>query len=184
MQIPLQITFKNMETNEVIESEIRKRAKKLDKFFDHIMSCRVVVDLPHKRKVRGNQYDIRIDITVPGSEIAVTKSSPDPDATHKDPHMAIKDAFSAAARQLEDFSRRIRGDVKTHEAQPEGMITELNVEEGFGRLSTPDGRSIYFHKNSVLDKDFSELETGMAVRFSEEPGDKGPQASTVKVIKP
>lgn len=183
MEIPLQITFKNMETDNALEKEIRERAKKLDKFFDHIMSCRVVVDIPHKHKVRGNQYDIRIDITVPGNEIVVTRSTLDPDKTHKDPYISIKDAFNTAVRQLEDYARRLRGDVKTPETPPLGVISELNIEEGFGRISSTDGKSLYFHKNSVLDTKFEELQVGMGVRFAEEQGDKGPQASTVKVIE-
>ena len=184
MEIPLQITFKNMDSSEVIENEIRQRAKKLERFFDHIMSCRVVVDVPHKHKVKGNRYDIRIDITVPpGNEIVVTKSSPDPDKTHKDPYMAIRDAFSSAARQLEDYARKLRGDVKTETIQPVGVISEINRNEGFGRISTSDGKLIYFHKNSVLDEDFNNLSTGMRVRFAEEKGEKGTQASTVKLIK-
>lgn len=183
MEIPLQITFKNMETDYAFEKEIKERAKKLDKYFDHIMSCRVVVDIPHRHKVRGNQYEIRIDITVPpGNEIVVTRS-PDPDKAHKDPYMSIKDAFNAAARQLEDYARRLRGDVKTHVTPPMGVISELNIEEGFGRISSTDGKSIFFHKNSVLDTKFEELEVGMGVRFAEEQGNKGPQASTVKVIE-
>lgn len=184
MEIPLQITFKNMETDNALEKEIRERAKKLDKYFDHIMSCRVVVDIPHKHKVRGNQYDIRIDITVPpGNEIVVNRSTHDPGKTNKDPYISIKDAFNAAARQLEDYARRLRGDVKTHETPPLGVISELNIEEGFGRISSTDGKSIYFHKNSVLDTKFEELEVGMGVHFAEEQGNKGPQASTVKVIE-
>jgi len=184
MEIPLQITFKNAESSDVIEKEIRERAKKLERFFDHIMSCRVVVDIPHKHKFRGNQYNIRIDITVPpGNEIAVTKSSPDPDKTHKDPHLAIKDAFSSAARQLEDYSRKLRGDVKKQAMLPEGFISEINRKEGFGRISTIDGKLVYFHKNSVVDEDFKNLSTGMKVRFAEEKGEKGAQASTVRLIK-
>lgn len=182
MQIPLQITFKNMDTDESLQREIRKRAKKLDRFFDHIMSCRVVVDIPHRHKEKGNQYDIRIDITVPGNEIVVTRSTTEKSNEHKDPHISIKDAFAAAARQVEDYSRKLRGDVKTHQPEPEGVISEINIDEGFGRISSPDGRQLYFHKNSVIDVDFEELKVGMDVRFAEEQGDKGPQASTVKVI--
>lgn len=183
MEIPLQITFKNTDSSGVIENEIRQRARKLERFFDHIMSCRVVVEVPHKHKVKGNQYNIKIDITVPGSEIVVTKSSPDPDKTHKDPNIAIKDAFSSAARQLEDYARKLRGDVKTQVKQPEGVISEINRDEGFGRISTSEGKLIYFHKNSVLDEDFKNLSTGMRVRYAEEEGEKGTQASTVKLLK-
>ncbi|MCK4467404.1 MAG: cold shock domain-containing protein, partial [Desulfobacterales bacterium] len=52
---------------------------------------------------------------------------------------------------------------------------------GYGFLTTPDGREFYFHKNSVLDDKFKVLKVGMKVRFVEELGEKGAQASTVKV---
>ncbi len=183
MEIPLLITFKNTEHSEYIEKEIQKRAEKLEKFFDHIISCRVVVDVPHKHRTKGNQYDIRIDISVPNNEIVVTKSTPAPKDEHKNVHLAIKDAFNAAIRQLEDYARKVRGEVKRHESPPQGIITEINKEEGYGRISTHDGRSVYFHKNSVVGESFEKLEEGMAVRFFEEQGDKGPQASSVRVIR-
>jgi cold shock CspA family protein len=85
-------------------------------------------------------------------------------------------------RQLEDYARTLRGDVKTHELPDHGHIVELVPAEDYGRIETPDGRSVYFHRNSVLDGDFDDLEEGAEVRFAEESGAEGPQASTVHVI--
>jgi len=56
------------------------------------------------------------------------------------------------------------------------------VENDHGRIETSDGRSVYFHRNSVLDDLFDRLELGQEVCFCEERGDQGPQASTVKVV--
>ena len=93
--------------------------------------------------------------------------------------MSIRDAFDALRRQLEQYAGRRRGEVKAHAAPPHGRIAELSPEQDFGRIETPDGRMIYFHRNSVLDADFNRLEIGDAVHFSEEAGELGPQASTV-----
>jgi cold shock CspA family protein len=96
--------------------------------------------------------------------------------------VSIRDAFDAARRQLQDHLRVERGKVKVHEGPPHGKIVELVRDQDFGRIETPDGREVYFHRNSVLNADFDKLETGAAVWFSEESGDRGPQATTVHVI--
>ena len=95
---------------------IRDKAGKLEEFFNHIMSCRVVVEVPHKHLHQGNQFNVRIDIGVPGSEIVVNHDHAE------DVYVALRDAFDAAKRQLEDYVRKIRGDIKTH--QPNKRIEE------------------------------------------------------------
>ena len=112
MQIPLQITIRDMEHSDALEAHIRDKAQKLDEFFDHIMSCRVVVETPHKHHHQGKQFNVRIDIGVPGSEIVVNHDH------HEDVYVALRDAFDAAKRQLEDYARKIRSDIKTHEPKP------------------------------------------------------------------
>jgi ribosomal subunit interface protein len=109
MQIPLQITIRGLEHSDALETHIREKADKLDEFFDRIMSCRVVVEVPHKHHHQGKQFNVRIDIGVPGSEIVVNRDHAE------DVYVALRDAFDAAKRQLEDYARKIRGDVKTHE---------------------------------------------------------------------
>ena len=109
MQIPMQITIRDFENSEALEAHIREKAKKLDEFFNHIMSCRVVVEMPHKHHHQGKQFNVRIDIGVPGNEIVVNRDH------SEDVYIALRDAFDAAKRQLEDYARKVRGDVKTHE---------------------------------------------------------------------
>ncbi len=109
MQIPLQITIRDVEHSEALEAHIREKAKKLDEFFNHIMSCRVVVEVPHKHHQQGKQYNVRLDIGVAGGEIAVNRDH------SEDVYVALRDAFDVANRQLEDYARKLRGDVKTHE---------------------------------------------------------------------
>ena len=119
MQIPLQITIRDVEHSAALETHIREKAKKLDEFFNHIMSCRVVVEVPHKHHHQGKQFNVRIDIGVAGGEIAVNREQAE------DVYVALRDAFDAAKRQLEDYARKLRGDVKKHETRPPNESAEV-----------------------------------------------------------
>jgi ribosomal subunit interface protein len=119
MQIPLQITIRGSAHSEELETHIRNKAKKLDEFFEHITSCRVVVETPHKHHQQGKQYNVRIDIGVPGHEIVVNRDM------NEDVYVALRDAFDAAKRQLEDYVHKLRGEVKTHEPKRPGEGGEL-----------------------------------------------------------
>jgi cold shock CspA family protein/ribosome-associated translation inhibitor RaiA len=180
MQIPLQISFRHMDRSAEIESSIRDKAADLDKFASDIMSCRIVAEPVGKHHEHGNLYQVRIDITVPGEEIVVTRE-PAEHAEHKDINVAIRDAFDAARRKLEDYVRCRRRNVKTHEILPHGRVSRLFPHENFGFLETPDGREVYFHGHSVVQGAFNRLQVGTEVTFVEEQGEKGPQASTVKM---
>ena len=175
MKIPLQITARNFDLTETIEDAIREKAQKLDLFYDQIMRCRVLVEAPHRRHHKGVLFNTRIDITVPGGEIVIKREP------HEDLYVSIGDAFRAAQRQIEDYDRERRRKVKYHEEMPRAIVSALFPEKGYGFLTTPDGREFYFHKNSVLHDKFKNLKIGMKVRFVEELGEKGAQASTVKV---
>jgi cold shock CspA family protein len=181
MQLPLQISFRQMDPSPAIEAAIRQKAAHLDTFASHIMSCRVVVEPAGKHHLHGNQYNIRIDITLPGDEVVATRE-PAQHKEYKEIDIAIRDAFDAAARQLEDYVRRQRGDVKSHARPRHARVSKLMSGQDYGFLTTPDGREIYFHRNSVLDDAFSRLEIGTEVAFAEEEGERGPQATTVKLV--
>ena len=181
MQLPLQITFRHMDPSPALEARIRELAERLEKYSAQIMRCHVIVEpVPHHQH-QGGLHDFRIDITLPDEEIAIRRAGP-ADHAHEDPYVALRDAFRAARRKLEDYERKRRFDVKSHVAPQQGRICELDAERGFGRIETDDGRLIYFHRNSVLGGRFQELTTGNKVRFAEEAGELGPQASTVHVI--
>jgi len=182
MQLPLQVSFRHMERSEAIEALVRDKADKLDTFAEHIMSCRVVVEPVGKHRREGNLFDVRIDITVPGEEIAVSRAPSSEHAEARDIHVALRDAFDAARRQLEDYMRRRRKTVKTLETAPHARVSKLFPTEGYGFLTTPEGREIYFHRDSVLHAGFDRVAIGTEVSFVEEEGKKGPQASTVKLV--
>jgi ribosomal subunit interface protein len=181
MQLPPQITFRNMKRSPAIEANVLEHLGKLEKFFDRIMSCAVAVEALHKHHRRGNHFHVRIDLRVPGGEL-VTSRQPDEHHAYTDVYVAIRDAFLSLRRQLEDHSRRMQRQVKTHETPPHGRVVELNPGEDFGRIETPDGRLVYFHRNSVVSGRFDDLSVGAEVRFSEELGELGPQASTVYLV--
>lgn len=181
MKLPLEITFRNMKPSEAIDADIREKAAKLDRFSDDVMACRVAVEAPHKHHHKGNIYHVRIEITVPDGKLVVSRDPKDNQA-HEDAYVAIRDAFDAARRQLQDFVRRRRQAVKSHEPPLHGRIVELVPEENYGRIETSDGRTLYFHRNSVLNTEFDKLTLDAEVRLEEESGDRGPQASTVKVV--
>lgn len=181
MQLKPQITFRNMPPSDAIETNVHEQIEKLDQFYDRITSCRVVIEAPHRHHHKGNLYQVRIDLTLPGKEFAINRSSSEHHA-HEDLYVAIRDAFSIAKRELKEYAQRQRRDIKVHEVPPHGRISALFLDEGYGFIAASDGQEVYFHQNSLLDVDFSQLEVGQEVRFVEENGNQGPQATTVRVI--
>lgn len=199
MNFPLQITFRNMKPQAEAELWIRGEAARLGTFYNRIMGCRVAVESPHRHHEEGSPYHLRIDLTVPGGELVIKhepslrtrarqvgvaelKKQLEVRTQHKRLHQAIHDAFKAAARRLQDYGRRQRGDVKSREAPALATVCRLFQDQGYGFLAMPDGREIYFHKDSVLNRAFDRLKVGSIVSFAEEQGDKGPQASTVRLV--
>lgn len=179
MQIPLQITFRNMDPSPAVEAKIRAYAKRLERFDPDIVSCRVVVEMQSRHHHQGNLYHVSVDLKTPGVEVASGRGAT-PHQAHDDVYVAIRDAFDSLRRQLEDQTRRRRGDVKTHGIPPHGRIAVLNPE--YGQIESSDGRLVYFHRNSLVDGDFDSLGIGDEVRFVEEAGELGPQATTVHTV--
>jgi len=197
MILPIQITYRHIDHTEEAEQCIREEAAKLDKYFPRIMSCRVLLEMPHRHRAMGNPFQLRIDLGVPGRAIAVKhptvqsvarrpgagrkSKQAEVESPPKDLHGTIREAFKSAKRQLQDYAREIRRDVKTHAPLPRAVVARLVPEEDCGFLATLDGREIYFHRKSVLNDAYRRLCVGDQVIFAEEQGEKGPQASTVKL---
>ena len=177
MRLAPQITLKDIAHSEAVEAKIREKITKLDQFSDRVMACRVTVESTQRRHHQGKLFTVRIDITVPGRELVVNRIE------NEDLYVSIRDAFDAAKRQLEEHTRKQRGDVKAHEESPRGRVTKLFPDDGYGFIETSDGREVYFHKNSVIDPTFERLEEGATVVFLEEQGMKGPQAVRVAVSR-
>jgi ribosomal subunit interface protein len=123
MEKPLEIAFANVQHSPAIEAAIREKVAKLEKFFDRIVSCRVVFEAQQKNHRKGNQYQVKIFVVVPGREIVVDRAG-SKDQAHEDWKVALRDSFEAATRQLEEHSRKVRGEVKTHQPKPVDTTAE------------------------------------------------------------
>jgi cold shock CspA family protein/ribosome-associated translation inhibitor RaiA len=179
-EVPLQLVFRGMGHSDAIERHVHRRAEKLATFFDRIVSCRTAVEAPHQHHRHGKRYRVRIELMVPGKDLVVSRNA-SPDLHQEDAHATVDDAFDNAERLLQDYSRKLRGDVKRQHAAPHGVVTKLFPKEGYGFLQNGDGAELYFHRNSVLDEHFDELTIGSEVLYTEELGEKGPQASSVRL---
>ena len=200
MQLPPTITFRGIAPTAALEADIRRRLEKLETYYSLITGCRVLVELAERRHEAGNRYHVRIDLTVPGEEVVVAHEASlhagaqdidaaratkqrelDPERKHA--HVAVGRAFAIARRRLQDFARRQRGAVKTAARQPQGWIVRLFPHEEYGFIEAQDGHEVYFQKSSVLKDAFARLAIGSDVSFVEERGEKGPQASTVRLTR-
>ncbi len=142
MTLPLQVTFRNMKHSGQVEDWIREEVEKLETFYHRIIGCRVAIEVPHRHHKKGKPLHVRIDLTLPGKEIVVKREPvvkhrapvngeaalsshavvPSP---HGDLQLVIHDAFKAAARSVQDFARRQRGEVKKHHAASAKAIPEM-----------------------------------------------------------
>ncbi len=178
MQRPLQITSPDFTLTPVMESLIREKADGLELYYPRLTGCHVIVRAAVGHHRTGGPFDVRIVLRAPGSELVVNHQDAE------DLSIALREAFDAARRKLEDYIREQRRAVKAHEPLPVARVVRILPEDDHGFLLTPDGREIYFHRNAVLSGGFDELEPGTEVRFAEEEGEKGPQASTVAIRGP
>lgn len=200
MSFPVQVTYRNVPASPAIEDWVRKQAEKLETFHPRIVRCRVVIDLAHRHLRRGNRFLVKVLLSVPGAQLTARNlAAPvDPEklleagrkvkryeiaVPQKELRQAIADAFHSAGRQLQDMVRLQRGKVKTHEGVV-AQVVEVFPSQGYGFLETAEGRRVYFHRNSVLHDAFADLTRGAIVRFAEEKGEKGPQATTVQMLRP
>ncbi len=169
------IKLKDVPHSDAVTAKINDRVSKLEKFFDRIMACRVTIEQTQRRRHQGKLFNVRIDLTVPGSELLVNRDE------HEDLFVSIRDGFDAMERQLENHAKKIHGEVKAHDESPLGRVTKLFPENGYGFIETADGRELYFHRNSVMGSEFEDLHIGSAVTFLEEQGSEGPQAARIVI---
>ena len=182
METPIQIDFQGIKASERVRSSIAAHIADLEQRFGRVTACRVVLKGPSGHHRTGAPYEVNIRLALPnGREVNVDRTAKI-DERHSDLSFAINDAFHRARRRLQDHVRRMQGRTKTHDEASIGTVSQLEPVDGFGILRTTDGREIYFHKNSVLKGAFQKLKVGTRVTFSEEVGDKGPQASTVRLV--
>jgi len=109
MQLPLQITFRGLSSSEAVEAKVRERASKLEHLFGRITSCRVVIEAPHHQHRKGGLFGVSIELAIPEGQI-VANRDPGQDHAHEDVYVAIRDAFDAVSRKLQDSVKRRRGE--------------------------------------------------------------------------
>jgi hypothetical protein len=144
-RIPLQLTFRGFEPDDALDADVRERVSWLEQFYDGMIRCRVLVEVPHRHRHDGRHFHVRIEMTVPGGIPLVVSHQPslhgrlkdvaeaahrkddEIESVHRYARAAVREAFDAARRRLEDFAREQRGAVKTHEGAARGDLTEPEV---------------------------------------------------------
>ena len=182
MAMPIEITCRGVPKTEAIDRWVRRLAEnKIEPVCDHVNRCEVAIERPNERVTSGSGYRVRINLTVAPSHQVTVSREQDQGSIRDNLYSVLQGAFSAARKSLKKLSELQQGATKRHPAhEPSAVVTQLFAEHGF--LGTTDGREIYFHRNSVLGHGADGLRVGAAVAFTEELGDHGPQASTVRVL--
>jgi cold shock CspA family protein/ribosome-associated translation inhibitor RaiA len=172
-----------MEPSPAIEARVRERAARLERFHTRITSCDVAVEAPHRHHNKGRLYVVRLQIRIPGGDIAINRAGPQ-DHGHEDPYVALRDAFDAAERKLEDAERSHDQRAKVHEVPLHGKVVRIFPQDGYGFIETSDGLDVYFHEHSVTGARFADLNPGDEVRLelAWHESEKGPQATTVHLV--
>jgi cold shock CspA family protein len=173
-----------MPSDDDIKDLIEKKAARLEKVAEHLISCRVAVEKKQENPNTGNPYRVRIVARFPpGHEVVVDSGEGSRDYSHSDVETVIRDVFDIALRQLKKEVDKQQGEVKEHPRQEvSGFIVRLFSDKGYGFIKSLSGQELFFHKNSVLKDDFDRLDIGTGVRFIPVSGEKGPQASTVQIV--
>jgi cold shock CspA family protein len=189
MQTPVEIDFQGLHASERLRTCVTRNISTLEQRFGRITACRVTIRGPSERHRKGGAFEVSIRLSLPqGREVDIGRTEgrvkeAETDNRLLDPTVAVNDAFKRARRRLQDQARRMQGHVKSHEGLPMATVSRYNDATGFGFLETEDGREVYFHRNSILDgAGVRHVAPGTRVTYFEEMGDKGPQASTVKVL--
>lgn len=183
MQTPLEIAFKHVDPTDSLKALIEEKAAQLEKFYDGITSCHVFVGAPHRSQRKGNLYEVTIEVRVPGTELVVRHNQQDADRNEHLP-TAIRDAFASMAIEIKRWKAELKGEVKTLDGQLQGKVAEIHHDRDFGQIIATDNRLIYFHRNSVIDGSFDDLQPRDTVELvvQNTESDIGPQASTVRPI--
>jgi len=181
MQYPPEISYREVAKTTDIENLIHEKVDKLEKICDHITSCHISIEKPQEHMNSGSPYRVRLDVRVPPSHELVARREPGDGDLHDPLDLVIRDVFNSLERQLKKITEKQRSEVKEHPQHYASALVDKLFDD-YGFLRTIDDRQIYFHKNSVLNNDFDRLEIGTGVRFVEEDGEKGSQASTVQIV--
>jgi cold shock CspA family protein len=181
MQTPAQIEFEGVVGTPELQASIDQHIAELESRFGRLTAGRVVVRGPGDHHRTGGLYQVSIRLALPdGREVSIGRT-PKQDERYADLTFAVDNAFKRARRRLQDQSRQMQGQIKQHENQPVGTVVRIDPSGEFGFIEDADGQEVYFSCNSVVDGP-SNIALGTRVSYVEEMGEKGPQASTVKIL--
>lgn len=186
MQVPLKISFHNIDSSGALEERIRQKVDKLENIYSGIIKCEVRVESSVHHRHKGNPYSVHILLTLPKKTIIVSQHPGKNPLRHEKIYAAMNDAFLAVEKKLKQYKQEQRRDVKEHASiMLSGHISMMDVSEGYGFITMLDGTEIYFNKNAVVADHFHDLGLDSKVRFSfiEGEGVEGPQANIVRMIK-
>ncbi len=183
METQVETTFRNTVADADIEALVRREVARLEGYGTRLVSCRLAIEQPQRSQRDGSRFRVRLTIGAGLRRPIVVKREPSDSEMHESLRTIVLGVFRAARRQVQELNERRRGDTKTA-GEERALIVRLfpGGEAAYGFLRAPDGRELYFHRNSVLHEDYDRLTVGTEVRFEEEEGEEGPQASTVQVV--
>ena len=185
MQEPLQVTFHNLDRSDALDARVRERVARMERYYDGVIGCRVTIEAPHKQPHKST-LGITINVRVPGKDIVIKREARLHETDgHQETYRVVNDAFDTIDRQLEEFARKQRREVKAHDGPVYARVVRIYPEQDYGFIETPEHVNLYFHRAVVKDDKFDQLEVGSEVFYAEadEEGAVGPQASSIQLVK-
>lgn len=175
----LKIETRNVELRKGWQERVEEEKEKLVRnFAAYLLHLRVVIEATTHHKEGG--FEIKLVASVPNDTVVVTRKG---GAVRP----LLVEAFDVLSLQLKENLRKKRKNKKPAEALADGdsygTISKLSPHESYGFIVTVDERDVYFHENALKNVEMEELSEGDAVFYGETYGDKGPQASWVRLAK-
>jgi cold shock CspA family protein len=184
MDRPLEIAFHGVDPSPSLEADIRQHVAKLDQRFPRLVGCRVSIEGLHNQHRTGNVYEVHIVLSVPGKDLAVSREPHKAKERYANPDVrtALRDAFKAAERQLQEHKWEIRSDTQAPSGHALlGRVSQLFPDRDYGFIRTPTSATeLYFHRDAVTNAEFTLLKLGDHVQYVEEMDDDGPVAKKVR----
>jgi len=177
MQVPLQITIRDIPHSPAVEKQIMKWSDKLEQYSSHIISCRVVVEFANKNHQNGKLYQTNIDVTLPKQVELISSKQ------HENMYQSIHEAFFCMLRQIDKAMGKMSGETKSHPVPLHGTVARIFGYDDFGFIETSNGTEYYFNSGNVSHPSFDKLNVGDVVEFIEKVGFEGPQAHRVKLVR-
>ena len=180
----LTITMRNIDNAEEVDSFIRMRLSELIKMEPRIIEYSVFVEKTKKYRKSGNPFMVRMIVRLPAGADIVVKRDPSGIVMHDPLFTTLLNAFAIVKRKIVERSDKGQQGVMGLQAEYGAIVSKIFSDKGYGFLRTDSGKSIFFHRSSVVGDEFDLMEEGTGVWFIEREGEKGPWASTVRICTP